>query len=59
MHNEHECVYSEIGDGGEEFMWQSTDPKKSVPHPSGPQTWGIDYYMFGHILEGSAHVSTS
>ena len=22
MHNEHECVYSEIGDGGEEFMWQ-------------------------------------
>ena len=22
MHSEHECVNSEIGDGGEEFMWQ-------------------------------------
>ena len=31
-------------------MAESTDPKKSIPHPSGPQTWGIDYYMFGHIL---------
>lgn len=39
MHNEHECVYSEIGDGGEEFMWQRVQILKNqfltqvVPKP--------------------------
>lgn len=29
---------------------ESTESKKSIPHPSGPQTWGIELYVFGHIL---------
>ena len=39
MHNEHECVNSEIGDGGEEFMWQKAQILKNqfltqvVPKP--------------------------
>lgn len=37
---------------------ESTDPKKSIPHPSGPQTWGIELYVWAYlVLEGSAHVS--